>query len=106
MKDQQTAGQKAAITRNKNFEAMTHAEKEKVTSQRKAAANKAWDTIRANKEKAKRSAAAKKAWKTIRANKAAAKRSASAKKAWVTIRANKSGTGKKVWETILELTGK
>jgi hypothetical protein len=66
-----TAGQKAAITRNRNFEAMTPSEKAKVTCKRKAAAKKAWGTIRANEKKEKHSAAAKKAWKTIRANKKA-----------------------------------
>jgi len=56
-----------------------------VNIERSAAAYKAWDTIRANREAAKRHEAALKAWDTIRARHAA--RREAALKAWETIRA-------------------
>lgn len=41
-----TAGQKAAETRKKNYDNATPAQKAWITRRRKAAAKKAWETIR------------------------------------------------------------
>ena len=64
-----TAGQRAARTRKRNYNALAPKEQEAVNAKRQEAAHKAWRTIKAKQKatKAKLSKAAKKAWATRRA---------------------------------------